>query len=138
MSADPKTTTLPTQISQKERRSVQRRVVVGQLVVVTLMCVAAGAHGWHKPLARQGMVHQTTGYVIDINRADVDTLNLLPGIGPRLAERIVAYRQAQGGYESVAQLDDVLGIGPKTLAQVGPLVTVEADDGGGKSDYPQP
>jgi hypothetical protein len=48
---------------------------------------------------------------VDINRAEHDELASLPGIGPTLAERIIAGRP----YASVEELDRVRGIGPKRL-----------------------
>jgi competence protein ComEA len=61
--------------------------------------------------------------LIDVNTADVDTLVRLPGIGPALAGRIVAYREANGPFGSMADLDKVSGIGPSILAQIEGMVT---------------
>ncbi len=60
--------------------------------------------------------------LIDLNRADVDTLALLPGIGPRVARWVVDYRQAHGRFERVQELDEVAGIGAKTLNKIAPYV----------------
>ena len=57
---------------------------------------------------------------MDINRAEVRDLTLLPGIGPTLAARIVANREAQGAYGSPRALLRVTGIGPATLAKIEP------------------
>jgi competence ComEA-like helix-hairpin-helix protein len=62
--------------------------------------------------------------LIDINRAGVDELTELPGIGPALAERIVEYRQ-QRRFEDPSQLMRIQGIGPATWEQIGSKVTVE-------------
>jgi competence protein ComEA len=51
---------------------------------------------------------------VDINRAELDELAILPGIGPALAERIIVGRP----YASVDELDRVPGIGPKRLADL--------------------
>ncbi|MFK7759292.1 MAG: ComEA family DNA-binding protein [Phycisphaerales bacterium] len=56
--------------------------------------------------------------VIDINTATADQLRLLPSIGPKLAQRIIDDRTTNGPYESIAQLDRVSGIGPKTITKL--------------------
>jgi len=61
---------------------------------------------------------------VDVNAADRDELELLPRIGPTLAERIVEERARGGPFESVAGLTRVRGIGPRTVERLRPLVTV--------------
>lgn len=61
---------------------------------------------------------------IDLNRATAADLEELPGIGEVLAERIIAHRDAVGGFDAVGDLRDVPGIGEKTLATLAPLVGV--------------
>lgn len=55
---------------------------------------------------------------LDLNRADTEQLQELPGIGPALAWRIVEYREKKGGFGSVQELLRVSGIGPKKLARL--------------------
>ena len=62
---------------------------------------------------------------IDLNVATADVLETLPGIGPSRARDIVAFRESNGGFSCVADLDKVKGIGPATMAQLRPLVTVQ-------------
>ena len=64
------------------------------------------------------------GAPVDLNTATLEQLESLPGIGPALGQRILDYRTAHGSFRSVSQLDDVSGIGPATLADLQPLVTV--------------
>ena len=52
---------------------------------------------------------------IDINRAGAEELTALPGIGPALAQRIVAYREEHGPFPSIEALQQVSGIGPQTV-----------------------
>jgi len=62
--------------------------------------------------------------LIDLNTADRETLDLLPGIGPAMAERIVNDREANGPFESVDDLVRVHGIGSRTVNNIRHLVTV--------------
>lgn len=55
---------------------------------------------------------------IDVNLADSLELQLLPGIGPVLAQRIIDYRHIHGPFRSVEELDKIYGIGPKTVQKV--------------------
>jgi competence protein ComEA len=61
---------------------------------------------------------------VDLNRADRQTLATLPGIGPSLADRIVADRERRGPFGSPEGLLRVPGIGSKRLEQVRPYLTV--------------
>ena len=55
---------------------------------------------------------------VDINTADAVALEALPGIGPSIAQAIVEWREANGQFASVDELEDVPGIGPATLAEI--------------------
>jgi len=61
---------------------------------------------------------------VNLNRASADELQVLPGIGPVLAQRMVDWRKAHGRYRTVDDLQEVKGIGKKRLEQLRPLVTV--------------
>ena len=52
---------------------------------------------------------------IDINQADENLLQRLPGIGPAMAQRIADYRHSEGRFHSTRELGNVKGIGPKKL-----------------------
>jgi competence protein ComEA len=62
--------------------------------------------------------------IVNLNTADVDQLDSLPGIGPAIAQAIVDHREQHGPFASVDQLLDVRGIGEAKLADLRERVTV--------------
>jgi competence protein ComEA len=66
------------------------------------------------------------GVRIDVNRAPATELQRLPGIGPKLSQRILDQRQ-RARFNTVEDLRRVPGIGPKTLEKLRPYVTVGGD-----------
>jgi competence protein ComEA len=62
------------------------------------------------------------GERVDPNRAGVDELSRLPGVGRAVAERIVAAREGQGAFRQGADLLEVSGIGPATLSRIEPFL----------------
>src|SRR5690625_3677658 len=65
-----------------------------------------------------------TGAVLNLNTATEAELQDLPGVGPVMASRIIAWRQDHDGFRSVDELHEISGVGPKVFAQLAPLVTV--------------
>lgn len=64
------------------------------------------------------------GTLININTASAAELETLPGIGPSLAQRIVAYRQEHGPFRTIEDIKNVSGIGEGRFAQIKDLITV--------------
>ncbi len=62
---------------------------------------------------------------IDINRATLIQLQTLPKIGPALAKRIIDYREMNGPFESLDEITNVNGIGPKTFKVIKNHIRVE-------------
>ncbi len=66
-----------------------------------------------------------SGGKVNINTADAKELDTLPGIGPAMAERIIAYRSEKGPFQRPEDLKDVSGIGDKKYADMADLITVD-------------
>ena len=64
----------------------------------------------------------SASFQVDLNRAEWPELVQLPGIGPKLARRIVQSRQTDGPFVDHEDIKRVRGIGPKTLEQVRPYL----------------
>ena len=62
---------------------------------------------------------------IDVNLADSALLQTLPKVGPTTAGRIIEYRETQGPFETVEQIQEVKGIGPATFEGIKDLIAVD-------------
>lgn len=74
--------------------------------------------------AAPGAEGPTRGAKLNLNAATEAELEALPGIGPVLAQRIVAYRQKKGRFTSLRQLMEVEGIGQKKYEALRDLLTI--------------
>ena len=62
---------------------------------------------------------------IDINHASVTELDLLPGVGLKTAEKILAYRKQIGRFKKVEQLMEIKGIGEAKLEKMRPYIIIK-------------
>jgi comEA protein len=76
----------------------------------------------------------TASAPVNINTATAAQIQTLPGIGAKAAERIIEYRQKNGGFKKIEELMNVKGIGEKSFLKLKPLITVgeRADRAGTK------
>lgn len=65
------------------------------------------------------------GIPLDLNEVSAHDLAQIPGIGPRLAEAVIEYRSTHGPFKAVGALEEVRGIGEKTLASIRKQVVVK-------------
>lgn len=79
---------------------------------------------WSVPTQPRTGVQGGVRFPISINAASEEELQALPRIGPTLARRIVAYRNQFGPFQRIEDLQNVRGIGPKTMADIAPYVTL--------------
>jgi competence protein ComEA len=84
------------------------------------------------PLAQAAGTPQEAGdskaavATVNLNTASASQLEALPGIGPKMAQRIVEYRQKNGAFKKVEELMNVKGIGEKSFLKLKPQLTVSA------------
>lgn len=74
--------------------------------------------------SQSGVTTEATATKINLNQADATQLQTLNGIGPKKAEQIIAYRDEQGQFKQIEDLQKVGGIGPKTFEQLRPQICV--------------
>jgi len=86
----------------------------------TLMCMLLAATLAGTALAAPG----SGSSQVNINTATVQELQLLPRVGPALAQRIVDFRSANGPFKAPEELTRVKGIGEKSFAGLAPYVSV--------------
>lgn len=75
-------------------------------------------------MGTEGEAGADEGVPVDLNSATLAQLDALPGIGPALSQRIVDWRTEHGGFQDVAELELVSGIGPAVMADLEGLVSV--------------
>ena len=63
---------------------------------------------------------------VNLNTATADQLATIPGVGAKMAERIINYRQKNGGFKKIEDLMNVSGVGEKSFLKMKPLITVTA------------
>ncbi len=71
-----------------------------------------------------GMAAESVTAKVDINKATVEQLQTLPGVGEVIAKRIVEYRQTNGSFEKAADIMNVKGIGEKSYLKMKDRISV--------------
>jgi competence protein ComEA len=99
---------------------MKRFIVVLMLGLVCLTMVFSA-----QALASKQIGGEAVVAAINLNHATAEEIQSVPGVGPALAERIVAYRDTHGVFTSVDQLVEVRGIGDKKLAKIQSRFTLE-------------
>jgi comEA protein len=112
-----------------ERQELYARTqVVAVALLVTLLSLGLFLIN-HKNASREVRVvagdAARYAFHVDVNTASWQELALVPGLGPKKAQAIVAHRQALGGFKSADDLAQVPGIGRKTAADIAQYASFE-------------
>jgi len=62
--------------------------------------------------------------LVDINKADIEELCTLPEISDSIAKKIIEYRNENGDFESIEEIQNIKGIGEKAFIRLKPMITV--------------
>ena len=105
-------------------RTITSAFLVTSALVVVLCAATASAQ---EPARRApAAAAVATSSPVNLNTATTAQLDALPGIGKATAERIIDYRQKNGGFKKVEDLMNVKGIGEKNFLKLKPYITVSA------------
>ncbi len=110
----------------RKKFSVRELQVVGVLLFTVLLGLVVSSVSRKSPPAETAFEQerQSVVFPIDVNRAGLDELVLLPGIGPVKAEAIIRERERTGAFSRVDDLLRVSGIGEKTLESIVEFIVV--------------
>jgi competence protein ComEA len=98
------------------------RALCALLVVGSLGAASAVAAAQSK--APSAKAAPAPASIVNLNTATASQIATLPGIGETAAQRIIEYRDKNGGFKKVEELMNVKGIGEKSFLKLKPLVTV--------------
>lgn len=101
------------------------------LLFTVLACLSTASYA-QSPAKSQASAAAKAAVIVNLNTAGVSELQNLPGIGEKVAARIIEYRQKNGPFKKIEELMNVQGIGEKSFLKLRSQLTVA-----GKSDAAQ-
>ncbi len=107
-----------------ETVNLARLLVDGEQVAVGIRPGGATAASPAASTPSRAAAPNAAPLLVDLNTASAQVLDSLPGIGPVIAGRIVAWRVANGSFRSIDELGEVAGIGDAILGQIRGLVRI--------------
>ncbi|MBR6736328.1 MAG: ComEA family DNA-binding protein [Oscillospiraceae bacterium] len=105
------------------------KVLIASILTMFVLCIGLVLHDSVFNTENHSFFEEVSSskaagiYLVNINTADEEELTDLPGIGEKLAARIVEYREKNGEFSSLEDLCGVSGIGSKTVESIADLIT---------------
>lgn len=93
-------------------------------VIALLLGLWAPIANTQTPAPRPAHTSATAGDLVTLNTASASQLQTLPGIGKVTADRILEYRQKNGGFKKIEELMNVNGVGEKSFLKLKARITV--------------
>ena len=100
------------------------RILMAAIFGIAVSAAVAGAQNKATTPKAAATVTATATAPVNLNTATAEQLATIPGVGPRMAERIIDYQQKNGGFKKVEDLMNVSGVGEKSFLKMKPLITV--------------
>lgn len=100
--------------------NLAQKLADGQKITVPAIGSVSGSEG----TATTPADASSDGSLVNINTASLEELETLPSIGEVRAQAIITYRETNGGFRTIEELQEVSGIGEKIFADVAPYITV--------------
>lgn len=96
------------------------------LVIVALALGVGAVAAQDASTTRRSSTPALAPASVNLNTATAAQLDALPGVGKAMAERIIEYRQKNGGFKKIEDLMNVRGVGEKNFLKLKPYITVNA------------
>jgi competence protein ComEA len=105
--------------------------MITRILMAAMLAIAVGATTTSaQNKATTPKATATATAPVNLNTATAEQLATIPGVGPKMAERIIEYRQKNGGFKKVEDLMNVSGVGEKSFLKMKPLITVTVPKAG--------
>jgi competence protein ComEA len=107
-----------------EQMITRERIILIVAVTVLAIVYAVGFYQHARWQRQYALVVEELTMKISINDASQGELQSLPGIGPAIADKIIEYRDRNGGFSTLEALKKVKGIGEKKYEKILPFITL--------------